>query len=114
MGHGRKHKDYLSLLAKSKSRKRRNALIELADRGEILAIAECIHNILRGNVRLPTACARRMRRHKNDMRMLAKKTGSIKSKKKLLKQRGGFLPAILPIAVSLLGSVLPAILKKKK
>ena len=45
-----KHKDYLSLLSKSKQKNRRNRLLELANSGEIQAVSECISNILNGNV----------------------------------------------------------------
>ena len=46
-------KDYLSLLAGSaKKRKRRNKLIDLAEKSEIDAVSEIIDNILRGNLSL--------------------------------------------------------------
>jgi hypothetical protein len=107
-----KHKEYLTLLTKIKNKKRRNKLIDLADGGEIQAIGECILNILQGTIPLSKRQLNQLKKNRNQMRALAKRSYSIKKKKAILKQRGGFLSAILPFAVSALSSLLPGLLPK--
>ncbi len=104
-----KHKDYLTLLSKAKKSKRRKLLIDLADCDEIRAISECIANVLTGNVRLKSAHKKKLERHKQVLRSLISKSSSTKKKKQLLQQKGGFLPALLPLALSAVSSILPAL-----
>lgn len=102
-----KKREYLTLLGEAaKKRKRRCALVQLADRSEILAISEIVDNLLRGNLPLKSADRRRLERYKTQLRHIASKKVSIKRKKKLLEQTGGFLSAIIPIAMSLLGGLI--------
>ena len=102
-----KHKDFLTLLSKSKQKKRRDLLIELASSQELNAIIECIINILRGNVSLNERRKKRFSRFKNVMREVALKSNPIKKKKRILQQKGGFLGALIPIALSAIGSLFP-------
>lgn len=107
-----KHKDYLSLLSKSKSKKRRHLLIDLANTAEIKAIAECILNILSGNIRLKSNQKKKLKRYRSALRDVANKHYSTKQKKYILRQKGGFLPALLPLAISALTSIVPALFGK--
>lgn len=108
-----KHKDFLSLLGKSKNTKRRRQLITLAAPEEIAAIQECVTNVLKGNLKISKKNQRKLLKYKNTLRKLASKSGSKASKKKLLTgQQGGFLPMLLPLAVSALSSIVPALLGK--
>ena len=107
-----KHKDYLSLLAKSKQAKRRNLIIDLANADEIKAVAECILNVLLGNITLTNKQVKKLKRHKKYMRLVAQKSFPSQKKKAILKQKGGFLPTLIPLALSALGSVVPALLGK--
>ena len=107
-----KHKDYLTLLSKAKKATRRRRLVELADPEEIHAISECILNVLSGNVHLKPQEKRKLKRHREALRHIARKRNSAKSKKKVLQQKGGFLSAVLPLALSALTSVVPALFGK--
>ena len=100
-----KRKDYLSLLSKSKSKKRRDALIDLADKNEIQALAEIFLNTIRGNVPLTNAQLKRLEKYKKVLRKLSEKQCSVKKKKKILKQQGGLLPFLLPLAFSALSGL---------
>lgn len=104
-----KHKDYLTLLSKAKNVKRRKLLIDLADCSEVRAISECIANVLTGNVRLNTAQKKKLKKHKKVLRFLMDKKPTASDKKKVLYQKGGFLTALLPLALSAVSSLLPAI-----
>jgi hypothetical protein len=98
-----KRKDFLNLLAKSKSRKRREALINLADTGELKSLIEIFLNALYGNIPLPKSLIKRMRRYKTPLRELVRKNTSAKRKKEILSntQVGGILPLLLPLLAGL-------------
>ena len=98
-----KHQEYLTLLSKSKNPHRRKKLIEAGNSGEIQAVTECIQNIISGNVPVNKNQLKLLKRYKYVLRNLAKKCRPIKNKKKMLLQKGGFLGALLPIALNALG-----------
>ena len=105
-----KHKDYLTLFSKAKNRSRRDKLVHLADTAE-RAVSKCIQNILQGNVPLQSQHLKQMKRYKNLLRSLAKTFYSVKKKKSLLKQKGSFIGALIPLAVSALRGIIPQIIK---
>lgn len=106
------HKDYLTLLSKSKQSGRRKKLIDIAEKNEINAVAECVENILNGNVPLTKSQLRKLSRHKNNMRKL-RSTGkqSTLAKKRILKQSGGLLPMLLPLAVNAITGLIGNLVK---
>jgi hypothetical protein len=108
-----KHRDFLTLLGNTKNKKRRNALIEVGTSGEIDGVSECILNILMGRVPLKPNQIRKLRKIKRYLRQLADKKCSLKKRKHILKQKGGFLGALIPIAVSALGSLFGGLIGKK-
>ncbi len=73
---------------------------------------ECIKNILNGNVPLDKAQLSQLRKYKTTLRSLANKCIAAKEKKRVLKQRGGFIATLLPIALSALGSLFGGIFQK--
>lgn len=85
---------YLKVLSESKPAAR-TAILENADKELIDCICEAIDNILRGNVKIPTECEKKLRRHAKVLKQLGKKSTGIKTRRQLLVQKGGFLPAIL-------------------
>lgn len=107
-----KHKEYLTLLSKTKTSGRRHKLVDAANKGEINAVIECIKNILNGNVPLDKAQLSQLRKYKTTLRSLANKCIAAKEKKRVLKQRGGFIATLLPIALSALGSLFGGIFQK--
>ena len=100
-------KAHWSLLKKLKTckAKERKAILKKGGKPLQLCLQECAINILKGNVHLTDAQHKRLRRYKEEVRLLGKKTTS--QKKKLdIEQRGGFLPALLaPVVGSLLGAI---------
>ena len=101
-----KHKDYLTLLAKTKKSQTRKKLIDAGDKGQIGAVTECIKNIVEGNVPLSREKLRYLQRYKTVLRKLAEncrgKKNPTQFRQKLLKQHGGFLPFLMPLAISAL------------
>ena len=106
-----KHKEYLSLFSKAaKKPSRRNKLVDVADSGEIRAVSECIQNILEGNVPVDHKVLQQMKKYKSLLRSLAQKCYPIKQKKRILKQKGGFIGALVPLAISAATSLLPSLI----
>jgi hypothetical protein len=79
-------------------------MIRLCDRGLVDCFSECAKNVLKGTVPLTSAQLRKLRRQKNNLRLLAVKKTSVKKKKKIL-QKGGFIGAIIPPILSILGGL---------
>lgn len=97
-------RDFLELLARSKNAKRRKLLANWADKEDILAVSECAANTLSGNVHLKPETLRRLKRHKNALRSLARKNTSLREKRRTI-MKGGFLSMILPAVLGTLSSI---------
>lgn len=76
------------------SAKQRKSVINHASKDEILALTECCINILNGNVKLTDEERRRLTKHCSHIRAVSNKI-SILKKKRILIQKGGFLPILL-------------------
>ena len=81
----------LHTLQQSRPRERKSILASV-DNDIIRLLSEICFNLLRGNVRLSTHQMLRLKRHKQKLRTLAKRTIPITEKRRQLAQRGGFLP----------------------
>ncbi len=102
-----RHKDYLSLLTKSRGKCQRcKHLIGAANRGEISALSEACMNILQGNV--ADRHVNSLRKYRNKIRKVASKSTSVTAKKKTL-QQGGFLNVLLPIIASAASGIIGAL-----
>ncbi len=76
----------------------RKAIIDKADLSFICCICTCAKNILNGKVHLKPQEKRNLRKHKENLRKLVKKSVPVKEKKRII-QKGGFLSAVLaPLA----------------
>lgn len=105
---GRKHTAILQALYHLTS-EQRIALLQKADLKLVKCICECALNILRGNVPLKQTHKQRLKRYACILRRLANKNNSLKKKKRLIIQRGGFLPLLL---APILGTVLSHLIGK--
>ena len=91
----------LQMLNTTKNTKLRKAILKYADADLISALCECAHNILRGTVRLTLGEKVRLRKYKNQLRLIANRRLSIARKRREIQQTGGFLPALLaPLAAT--------------
>ena len=107
----RKQINYLKILHKSNP-KTRNAILQNADKELINCICECVENTLNGNVKVSPAQRKQLKKHAAVLRQIRAKSGSLQTKKKLLVQKGGFLPALLaPILAGLASTVLGGLIK---
>ena len=86
----------------------RTALLKVASDDGVIAICECIHNVLIGTIPLNDKYKGKLVRHKNILRKLTQKD-KIENKKKIIIQHGeSFLPIIIG---SLLSSALGSLFK---
>jgi len=98
--------DYLNILCKCNS-KMRKSILHNADKDLINTLCECIHNCLNGNIDLNEQTKNKLKRHKNILRkLLVKKKVSIKKKREIFNQKGGFLPVLLSTVLGGLTSIL--------
>lgn len=90
--------DILKVLAQSKTRYR-NAILKKADKSLIQAICEIVHNVLKGNINISTQDRENLKKYRKTLHRLLEKS-NLKSKKKIIIQRGGFLQFLIPAIVT--------------
>lgn len=103
-----KHTDILRALYHLNPEQRR-ALLKKADTQLIRYICECALNVLQGNVPLKKVHKSRLKKHANVLRKLIKPTTGFSTKKKIIVQQGGFLPALL---APIIGTILTNLVSK--
>lgn len=103
----------VDVLAIKKLRKDlRSAVIKKLNRSEIDAVMELVQKFLGTRVPIDPESRRKLRRHRKHMLTLADPRASMKSKKEVLSQRGGIIPAILPIVAAAMGPLVGSIMGK--
>ena len=102
------HLPFLCACFKGHGKQRRD-MITAANRGQIESISEIALNQLKGNILIPKSSFERLKPYKDKLLYLTRKNPSLKQKKEVLNQKGGFLPALVgivaPLAVDLLGKL---------
>lgn len=91
----------LQLLIKTPPRQRK-AILCAATADLVAAISEIALNALKGNIPLSPRQVSMLRKKKLLIRKLSSKQVSLKKKKELVKQSGGFLAPLLSIAIPLI------------
>lgn len=105
MGDTLKRADYLSLLGSTRQKKKRELLIDFASSKDIRAVLEIVYNLLYGDIPLSTIQRRTLRKYQSTLRQIVSRKASLQQKRQILKQDGGFLPTLIPIALSVLSSL---------
>ena len=80
----------------------RKKLVKDSPSEVIRCVSECCHNVLKGNVHLSSA-QKKLYPSRQHLRRLDSKSISVKKKKQILNQKGGFLPLLAPALLPLLG-----------
>lgn len=96
---------FLHLLARSGPKRRKN-LLKQATKEELSAIFEICLNILRGNLNIKGKDYTKLKRQRQLIRKLADKKVSVKQKKVLVNQKGGFIGTLAAVALPALAKVL--------
>jgi len=86
--------------------KARRAYLKHCDKSLLDCFSECAQNILKNNVPLKKRQFDVLKRNRKNVRALAHKGTSLKRKRRIVQQRGGFLSALLVPAITALGSIL--------
>lgn len=85
-----RQRPFLQSILQEANKKRRAALIDYANKDQINAVSELVLNTLKGRVPISQATHSQLARHKNTLRKLARRTSTLKARKKLLQaQKGG-------------------------
>jgi len=84
----------------------RQRFLKKCDKEIIDCFSECAKNVLKSNVPLKKRQYECLRRQKKNVRALARKRTSLRVKRRIVQQRGGFLASLLVPAITALGSVL--------
>lgn len=106
-----KHKEILEVLCSKKyNKKYKNTLLKKADEQFISNICEMCDNILNGNIKLTDKEFKQLKKHKKSLRLLIKRS-SLRNKKKILTQQGGFLQYLIPAAISGISSIIGSLIK---
>jgi len=100
-------KKYLSVLKRIHrlGDRAKREYVRKCDKQFVECVSECAKNVIKGNVPLTSRQIKNLRHKRHDMRALSKKKTSLRAKRKIL-QKGGFLTALLPPVLSVLGSLL--------
>lgn len=94
---------FLKKIAKC-SKSKRDKLLLSATHDQLHCLSEIAYNTLKGNLDFKNHSVKKLKRFKNEIRKLAKKSTALKKKKELLTQRGGFIPLLLSPIISALVS----------
>ena len=94
----------LKALASCKD-KYRKAILKNGDRILIQDICECAYNLLKGNLEIDPKSLDELYKYRRILRKLCEKS-TLKQKRKILVQKGGFLRYILPFAIATISSLI--------
>jgi hypothetical protein len=97
----KKHINYLRFLAECTPAQRKS-LLEKSNSDQIKSVCDCVENLMSGNVKITPAQKRKLKSHVNVLRELRTKI-PLSKKKKLLIQKGGALPFLIPALAALGG-----------
>ena len=98
---------YLHVLVNGNT-KQREGILRGANKELVYCLCECALNVLQGNVKLDHTEKNKLRKHKQRLRILSDKKVALGRKRKLLlKQKGGWVTALIaPVLSSLAGLLL--------
>ncbi len=96
---------FLKLLAESGNQQRKR-LLSIANTDQIKSLCEICLNTLKGTLPLNQTQVGKLKRHKTAIKLLAHKRTSLKAKKQVINQKGGFLGSLLSLALPLLSGLL--------
>lgn len=105
-----KFKDKLFFLCFCNKKQFKN-LIQNESSNFINVLCECVMNVTNGNIKISNSLFRKLKKKKNILRELLKKS-SFEKKKKVI-QEGGFINLIIPSILSTLSSILTNLLANK-
>lgn len=91
---------------KSLRPKQRKLLLTACTKEQLQAFEEIALNLVKNTPNLTADQLRICRRFKGPLKRLASRTGSPKSKRQVLVQKGGFWPVLIPLIASVVGGLI--------
>lgn len=95
-----KDNKHILYVLKNASPKLRKAILKNVDPEIITTVSEIVFNTLKGNNKICNPLKKKLKKYKKPLRMLACSKRSIPLKRKILVQKGGFLPALIGSVIS--------------
>ena len=92
----------------------RKDMTKHASKGLIQCVSECCHNVLKGNVPLSSAHLKKLKPKRQLLRKLADKKVPLPTKRKIINQKGGFLPLLGllgPLLAPIVGGIAKNVLR---
>ena len=86
---------------RKRSRKQKDALIDSLSNSQVNAIGKLFHKFLKSKTHLPKSRIKQLIRDQKLVEAIINGQGKLETRKRILKQRGGILPALLPIAAKI-------------
>lgn len=104
---------YLKRLSKTRTKQQRQKILKEGGTELTKSICECVLNVLKENVPLTRDQVSKLEHHKDSLRKIADRKTSMKVKRDIINQKGGFLgPILVPVLSSLATSLLSGLIKK--
>ena len=100
-----KHYPDLKKLCKCSPKSRKKFLSNCSD-DFIKNLCDCVVNVLKGNIKVSKYHHKKLSKKKAILRRLARKSISLKTKRKIFTQHGGFLGSLLVPIISAVGGLL--------
>lgn len=88
-------------------------VIATGDENLLKCVCECAHNVSNGNIPLTNNQLKQLKRHKQLIRTLGNTNTPLDAKRKLLAQKGGFLPALLLPVLSVVGGIVGDLIARR-
>jgi hypothetical protein len=106
----KRNAELLKIIFQSKP-KQRKAILQSVDKEVINTICEFIENLIKGHIHLSPTQWQRLRRYSSTLHQLGTKKNSLKNRKEILIQKGGFFPALLAPLLGFAGTLLSGLIK---
>ena len=90
------------------SRKRQ---LRAASRKQINSLCECVYNLTLGNVPVSAQQLHKLKPYKKTLQQISFGKGNLESRRRLLIQRGGFLPALAAALLPLVGGLVERLIR---
>lgn len=102
--------EFLKKLSKC-NKATRDKLIVAANKDQLHCLTEIAYNTIKGKLKHDHVSVKKLKKFRTEIRNLAKKSISLKKKREIIAQRGGFIPLLLsPIISAIVSSVLSKVI----
>ena len=84
-----RHRGFLQSLLREANAKRRNVMLDLANKNQLNALSEMVLNVMKQNVPIQPKTIQKLKRYKNVLQALRLRHTSLKRKREQLKKQTG-------------------------